>query len=76
MMLYKGPAITLFSPAEKERLVCGNPNLDFAALKRHAKYEGGYTAETKAVVWLWDIAENIFTLAEKRMFLKFFTGML
>lgn len=31
---------------ELERLVCGNPNLDFEALQRHAKYEAGYSAHT------------------------------
>ena len=33
MMLCKGPAISLFSPVEMERLVCGNPYLDFNALQ-------------------------------------------
>jgi hypothetical protein len=74
MMLCKGPAISLFSPVEMERLVCGNPHLDFAALKSAAKYEAGFNQNTDAVVWLWDIAQNVFDLAEKRMFLKFFTG--
>lgn len=74
MMLCKGPAITLFSPVEMERLVCGNPHLDFKALESAAKYEAGFTNSTSAVVWLWDIAQNVFDLAEKRMFLKFFTG--
>ena len=74
MMLCKGPAITLFSPVEMERLVCGNPHLDFTALKNASKYEGGFTAATEAVVWLWDIACNEFGLPEQRMFLKFFTG--
>lgn len=74
MMLCKGPAISLFSPVEMERLVCGNPHLDFAALKAASKYEAGFTASTPAVIWLWDIAENEFDLAEKRMLLKFFTG--
>ena len=74
MMLCKGPAITLFSPVEMERLVCGNPHLDFAALKGATKYEAGFGVTTDAVVWLWDIAQNVFELPEKRMFLKFFTG--
>ncbi len=40
---------------ELERLVCGNPTLDWGALQRNAKYEGGYTANSPVVVWLWDI---------------------
>jgi HECT-domain (ubiquitin-transferase) len=74
MMLCKGPAITLFSPVEMERLVCGNPHLDFNSLRGAAKYEAGYTTSTPVVVWLWDIACNEFELPEQRMFLKFFTG--
>lgn len=74
MMLCKGPAITLFSPVEMERLVCGNPHLDFKALENAAKYEAGFTVTTPAIIWLWDIAQNEFDLAAKKMFLKFFTG--
>ena len=44
-MLCGGPAIHLFSATELERLVCGNPILDFSALQANARYEGGYTAE-------------------------------
>lgn len=39
-----GPALTLFTPAELELLVCGLPHLDFEALQAVAKYEGGYSA--------------------------------
>jgi hypothetical protein len=42
MTLCGGPAIHLFSATELERLVCGNPLLDFAALQANARYEGGY----------------------------------
>ena len=45
MMLCGGPAIHLFSATELERLVCGNPILDFAALQANARYEGGFSAE-------------------------------
>lgn len=45
MMLCGGPAMHLFSATELERLVCGNPILDFSALQSNARYEGGYSAE-------------------------------
>jgi hypothetical protein len=45
MTLCGGPAIHLFSATELERLVCGNPILDFAALQANARYDGGYNAE-------------------------------
>ena len=47
MMLCGGPAIHLFSATELERLVCGNPILDFSALQGNARYDGGYHAEHK-----------------------------
>jgi hypothetical protein len=50
MMLCGGPAIHLFSATELERLVCGNPILDFSALQGNARYDGGYHAEHK-VSW-------------------------
>lgn len=45
LMLCGGPAIHLFSATELERLVCGNPFLDFEALRKHARYDGGYHAQ-------------------------------
>ncbi len=35
--------------------MCGSPTLDWAALQKNAKYEGGYTAHSPVVTWLWDI---------------------
>jgi hypothetical protein len=41
-----------------ERLVCGNPNLDFEALERNSKYEGGFSVATPAVQWLWHVSRS------------------
>ncbi|KIY99241.1 ubiquitin-protein ligase E3 A [Monoraphidium neglectum] len=73
-ILCDGPAIRLFNACEVERLVCGNPNLDFAALERNAKYEGGFSAASTAVQWLWGIVRDELSFDEKKMYLKFFTG--
>jgi hypothetical protein len=62
------------APAPHPLQVCGNPNLDFAALERNAKYEGGFSAASQAVQWLWAIVREDFGIDEKKMFLKFFTG--
>lgn len=43
LMLCGGPALQLFSATELERLVCGNPFLDFDNLQKSARYEGGYS---------------------------------
>jgi HECT-domain (ubiquitin-transferase) len=54
LMLFAGPAIHLFSATELERLVCGTPLLDFAALQRSARYDGGYHPQhqvTSVLAW-------------------------
>ena len=58
MMLCGGPAIHLFSATELERLVCGNPILDFAALQANARYEGGFSAEHRVRPCLCCIAAD------------------
>ena len=45
MTLCGGPAIHLFSATELERLVCGNPQLDFDRMQANARYDGGYSPE-------------------------------
>lgn len=55
-------------------MVCGMPHLDFKALREAAKYEG-FTPDSTVVQWLWEIVERM-DLAEKRRFLKFFSGAL
>lgn len=73
LMLCGGPALQLFSATELERLVCGSPCLDFDALVRSARYEGGYHPEHRVVQWLWQVVVGL-SAEEKKMFLKFFTG--
>ncbi|KAL4425546.1 hypothetical protein ABPG75_009562 [Micractinium tetrahymenae] len=68
-----GPALTLFTPAELELLICGLPHLDFEALQRVAKYEGGYTQDSSAVRWFWQVLQGL-SLEQKRAFLQFTTG--
>ena len=50
MMLCGGPAIHLFSATEIERLVCGNPILDFDALRTNARYDGGFSADHRVSI--------------------------
>lgn len=73
LMLCGGPALQLFSATELERLVCGNPCLDFDGLIKGSRYEGGYHAEHRVVQWLWQVV-NEFDAEDKKLFLKFFTG--
>ena len=52
MMLCGGPAIHLFSATELERLVCGNPLLDFDAMQANARYDGGYSPEHRVSLFV------------------------
>ena len=61
MMLCGGPAIHLFSATEIERLVCGNPILDFIALQNNARYDGGFSADHRVSVWACGMASTGFT---------------
>lgn len=73
MMVCGGPALNLFHAQELETLVCGEDRLDFDALRKNARYDGGYNAESQAAVWLWEVVLS-FTDQEKHQFLKFYTG--
>ena len=50
------PPSQLFSATELERLVCGNPFLDFDSLQKHARYEGGYSPGERGK---WDGAAGL-----------------
>ena len=68
-----GPALTLFSFLELELLVCGLPHLDFKALERSARYEGGFSAEHPTVRQFWEVLHSL-PLDAKKRFLAFTTG--
>ena len=48
-------ACSLFSGAQIEVLVCGRPDIDVAALRRHTRYEGGYSAAHPVMKRFWRI---------------------
>lgn len=52
--------------------LCGRLDLDFAALRSSAVYEG-FTPSSPQILWLWDCLLNM-TEQEKRSFLNFVTG--
>jgi len=72
-LLCGGQALELFRPLELENLVCGSPDLDFDALKRGTKYDGGYNPESQAVLWFWQIVSEL-DMNDKKQLLNFFTG--
>ena len=61
------------SPCELDILVSGNDVLEWRQLKKNAKYSDGYTPESRAVVWFWEVFDAL-SEDDKRKFLKFSTG--
>ena len=66
-------ALLLSVPLRFDLQVCGEGRLDFTALRKNARYDGGFNAESLVVSWLWEVLLE-FTEEEKQLFLKFFTG--
>eukprot|EP00602_Paraphysomonas_sp_CaronLab_P008247 CAMPEP_0185019840 /NCGR_PEP_ID=MMETSP1103-20130426/2420_1 /TAXON_ID=36769 /ORGANISM="Paraphysomonas bandaiensis, Strain Caron Lab Isolate" /LENGTH=687 /DNA_ID=CAMNT_0027550361 /DNA_START=26 /DNA_END=2086 /DNA_ORIENTATION=+ len=48
-----GAALDLFAPSELELLICGNPELDFAALEEGTRYDDGYDGSEKVIKDFW-----------------------
>lgn len=61
------------SPCELDILVSGNDVLEWRQLKKNAQYSDGYTPESRAVVWFWEVFDDL-SEEDKRKFLKFSTG--
>lgn len=53
--------------------MCGTPHLDFRELKKATQYDGGYSADSQAIQWLWQVVED-FSVEQRKKFLKFFSG--
>lgn len=68
-----GPALKLFRPEELEKLICGGQNLDFLALEKHTIYDDGYTAQSQAVMWFWQVVHSL-ELEQQKQLLFFVTG--
>ena len=68
-----GPALALFQYQELDLLVAGLPHLDFTALQKTTKYEGGYSANHSLVQQFWEVLLSL-PFEAKRKFLMFVTG--
>ncbi|ETO17922.1 hypothetical protein RFI_19384, partial [Reticulomyxa filosa] len=66
-------AFGLFIGEELEKLIVGNPVLDFDALEVTTKYEGGYHSEHPAIRLFWRVIKS-FDEENKKKFLLFTTG--
>ncbi len=68
-----GAALDLFTAAELELLICGNPVLDFNALQKGTRYEDGYDGTEEVIALFWEVLHS-FDEEDKRKFLKFMSG--
>jgi len=58
MRIMEYSSLDLFSPEELELLVVGIPELDFDALEKNTKYEGGYDESTHVVRNFWKFVKE------------------
>jgi len=63
----------LFRPDELEIVICGSLDLDFHALAKAAQYQDGYSQDSTAIRWFWEVIHSL-TEEDKRRFLQFCTG--
>eukprot|EP00177_Eucheuma_denticulatum_P005230 GFKZ01009528.1.p1 GENE.GFKZ01009528.1~~GFKZ01009528.1.p1 ORF type:complete len:1158 (+),score=162.41 GFKZ01009528.1:135-3608(+) len=71
-LMLNGPFVHRFNAEELETLLVGEKELDFAAMRSVAKYEG-FTEESPVVRHLWQVLFE-FDAELKRLFLSFVTG--
>jgi len=68
-----GPALGLFSGAELELLVRGEPKLDVKAFRRRARYDGGFDERHATIEAFWRVVEA-WPIEKQRRLLFFATG--
>ncbi|KNC55091.1 HECT domain containing 3 [Thecamonas trahens ATCC 50062] len=66
--------LPLFTPSELETMICGTAAVDVALLKANTMYSKGVSADSPHVVLFWQVMENEFSDAERRLFLRFVWG--
>jgi ubiquitin-protein ligase E3 A len=73
MRVMENSSLDLLRPEELELLVVGTPELDFDALEKKTEYEGGYSADSAAVINFWRFVRQA-SAETKLNLLKFTTG--
>lgn len=62
-----------FTSLELQLLVCGEQRIDVADLRRHCRYEDGYTGKEEIITWFWQVVEA-FDDVQRRQLLQFWSG--
>lgn len=73
-ILVRSRSLTLFTPADLEIALCGEPQLDFLTLKSNTKYDDPLSPSHRLVIWFWDIVLNVMTPDQRKGLLKFVCG--
>ena len=71
--LWNADMLKLFAPDELDILTSGEKVLDWDALEVNTQYIDGYTPDSQAVRWFWEVFNNL-SNAQKESFLRFSTG--
>jgi ubiquitin-protein ligase E3 A len=71
--VFSGDLLERFAPDEFDTLISGEEVFDWDALARNAHYSDGYTSQSRAVKWFWQIFGE-FPAEQKAKFLQFTTG--
>jgi ubiquitin-protein ligase E3 A len=73
MRVMEDSSLDLFLPEELELLVVGIPDLDFGALEKNTKYEGGYDESAEVVKNFWKFVRELNSENQAKL-LKFTTA--
>lgn len=74
LLVLKARSLTLLDPLNLERLICGEPFLDFEDLRDGASYDAPYTERAKVITWFWEIVLGELTIEQQKSLLKFITS--
>ena len=65
--------VSIFTADELELLMSGKPDFDVDDMKKNVTYEGGFTAASPQIKWLFEILRE-FNPSQRGKFLFFATG--
>ena len=63
----------MLRPEELELIICGTQILNFYELEKSAKYDDGYTIDSKTIKYFWETIHSL-SPTEQKKFLFFLTG--
>jgi len=63
----------MLRPEELELIICGTQLLNFYELEKSARYDDGYTIDSKTIKYFWEAIHSL-SPDEQKKFLFFLTG--